>query len=78
MLTPQNYFDRVKDIDFATMPDAIQQGHAFLVDMTEGNNNWQDYYESDGIKESVDIYFKALEKQIDQGKARPEKKAHAV
>jgi hypothetical protein len=70
MLTPQNYFDRVKDVDFNKMPDAIRQSHAFVVDMTGEGNNWQDYYESDGIKETVDIYFQALVKHINQGKIK--------
>jgi hypothetical protein len=78
MITPQNYFDRVKDIDFATMPDAIRQSHAFVVEMTGDGNNWEDYYESNGIKETVDIYFKALDKQLNQGKAKSEKKAQTV
>jgi hypothetical protein len=78
MLTPQNYFDRVKDIDFSTMPDAIRQSHAFVVDMTGDGNNWQDYYESDGIRETVDIYFNALAKQLNQGKEKSHTKAPAV
>ena len=75
MLTPQNYFDTVKDIDFSTMPDAIRQSHAFVVDMTGDGNNWQDYYESDGIRETVDIYFNALAKQLNQGKDKSDTKA---
>lgn len=77
MLTPQNYFDRVKDIDFSTMPEAIRQSHAFVVDMTGDGNNWQDYYESDGIRETVDIYFNALAKQLNEGKNNSDTKTPA-
>jgi hypothetical protein len=77
MITPQNYFDRVKDIDFSTMPDAIRQSHAFVVDMTGDGSNWQDYYESDGIRETVDMYFNALAKQLNQGKNKSDTKAPA-
>lgn len=57
MLTLQNYFDTVKDVDFTKMPEAIRQGHAFVAEMTDNGNSWADYYESDGIKETVDIYI---------------------
>lgn len=73
MLTPQNYFDKVKDIDFSNMPEAIRQGHVFVSEMTGNGTNWADYYESDSIKETVDIYFQALNKQIPAGKPKKEK-----
>ncbi|MBO9565532.1 MAG: ATP-binding protein [Niastella sp.] len=71
MLTVQNYFDKIKGIDFNALPDTLQKGHAFVIDMTGNTNNWQDYYESDSIKETVDIYLAALEKHI--GKERMDK-----
>jgi hypothetical protein len=67
MFTPQNYFEKAKDIDFASMPQPIQESHKFIVEMTGGNDNWEDYYDSDSIKETIDIYFKALEKQVSDG-----------
>lgn len=77
MLTSQNYFDTVKNIDFSKLPTAIQEGHAFVVDMTGNTDNWADYYESDSIKETVDIYFRALEKYLNQGDAKSPKAAKA-
>lgn len=71
MLTPQNYFDKVKDVDFTNMPEAIRQGHVFVSEMTSNGTNWADYYESDSIKEMVDIYFQALGKQMQEGNAKP-------
>jgi hypothetical protein len=75
MLTPQNYFETVKDVDFTKMPEAIRQSHVFVSDITDNGNSWADYYESDGIKETVDIYFQALSKQLNEGKAKPKVKA---
>jgi hypothetical protein len=71
MLTPQNYFDAVKDVDFTKMPEAIQQSHVFVSDMTNNGKNWADYYESDSIKETIDIYFQALSKQLNENMAKP-------
>lgn len=73
MFTPQNYFDTVKDVDFTKMPEAIRQSHVFVSDMTDNGSSWADYYESDSIKETVDIYFQALSKQLNEGKAKPRK-----
>lgn len=73
MLTPQNYFDTVKDVDFSKMPEAIRQSHVFVSEMTDNGNSWADYYESDGIKETVDIYFQALSKQLNKSTAKSRK-----
>lgn len=64
MFTPENYSDKIQSIDFDAMPEAIRQGHAFIQDFTEGKDNWEAYYESDAIKETVDIYFEALKKKL--------------
>jgi hypothetical protein len=64
MLTPQNYFEKVKGLDFEKMPAAIKEGHKFIVDMTGSADNWDEYHDSVIIKEMVDIYFTALQKQL--------------
>ncbi len=70
MITPANYFETIKDIDFDDMPPAIRQGHAFVVDLNN-EGSWEAYHESDAIKETVDLYFAALQKNLDDSLKKP-------
>jgi len=68
MLTPQNYFDKIKDIDFSQMPEAIRDGHIFIVNATDNGMDWKEYIESPGIKEMMDTYFSKLQQYLDKKK----------
>lgn len=68
MFTPANYFEKIQGIDIGSMPEAIRQGHSFVVELTNSGANWEDYFESDSIKETVDIYFTSLQKQLEKTK----------
>src|SRR6266404_3157720 len=70
MITPANYFETIKDIDFDNMPPAIRQGHTFVVDLNN-EGSWEAYHESDAIKETVDLYFAALQKNFDDSLKKP-------
>jgi hypothetical protein len=66
MFTPQNYFGKIKDIDFSQMPEAIQEGHNFIVNATDNGMDWKEYVESTGIKEMMDTYFSKLQQYLDK------------
>lgn len=70
MITPANYFEKIQGINFDQMSAGIREGHAFVLDLLNNGPNWEDYYESDAIKETVDIYFTALQKQLDSIKPK--------
>lgn len=72
MFTTDNYFKQVKEFDFDNMPDAIREGHAFIVDFTDNGANWEAYHESDSIKEMVNIYFTSLQKYLAKNAEKPD------
>jgi len=68
MFTPENYFGKIKDIDFSQMPEAIQDGHKFIVNATDNGMDWKEYLESSAIKEMMDTYFSKLQQYLDKKK----------
>lgn len=58
MLTTKNYFTEIKDIDWATMPEALSKGHNLVVGASQGN--WSAYNSNENIKRVVDAYFAKL------------------
>lgn len=59
MLTTKNYFSEIKDIDWASMPEALSKGHNLVVGSSQ--NNWSAYNTNENIKRVVDAYFSKLE-----------------
>ena len=58
MLTTKNYFTEIKDIDWATMPEALSKGHNLVVGASQGN--WSAYNSNENIKRVVNAYFTKL------------------
>lgn len=58
MLTTKNYFTEIKDIDWASMPEALSKGHNLVVGASQ--NNWSAYNSNQNIKRVVDAYFAKL------------------
>jgi hypothetical protein len=58
MLTTKNYFSEIKDIDWASMPEALSKGHNLVVGSSQ--NNWSAYNTNENIKRVVDAYFAKL------------------
>lgn len=77
MLTTKNYFTEIKDIDWATMPEALSKGHNLVVGASQGN--WSAYNSNENIKRVVDAYFSKLSDYLKKNgkskttKALPEK-----
>jgi hypothetical protein len=77
MLTIKNYFSEIKDIDWASMPEALSKGHNLVVGASQ--NNWSAYNTNENIKRVVDAYFYKLGDYIKKNastkaaKALPEK-----
>lgn len=77
MLTTKNYFTEIKDIDWASMPEALSKGHNLVVGASQ--NNWSAYNSNQNIKRVVDAYFAKLGDYIKKNapakasKALPEK-----
>jgi hypothetical protein len=72
MLTTKNYFTEIKDIDWATMPEALSKGHNLVVGASQGN--WSAYNSNENIKRVVDAYFTKLGDYLKKnGKPKAEK-----
>lgn len=72
MLTTKNYFSEIKDIDWASMPEALSKGHNLVVGASQ--NNWSAYNSNENIKRVIDAYFSKLGDYLKKsGKNKAEK-----
>jgi archaellum biogenesis ATPase FlaH len=60
MITANNYFVEVERIGVNTLPETLKKGHELVVKSTSNGTNWGTYYNSEGIKKVVDLYFQKL------------------
>lgn len=60
MITIDNYFNKIAEIDFSVFPDALKKGHEFVLKATNNGSSWTSYHASDAIKKTVDIYLSKL------------------
>lgn len=67
MITVQNYHDKIKDVEFSTMPEAIRKGHEFVKKVTDNGAHWDNYHNSDTIKKTVNTYFEKLAAYLSAG-----------
>lgn len=69
MLNTTNYFQKVSNIDWNTLPEALAKGHR----LTEGasQNNWSPYRSNENIKRVVDAYMLKLDEYLAQNPVKP-------
>ena len=60
MINHNNYYDKIKNIDFYNLPDALMKGHEYVNKATNNGASWEAYHGSDAIKKVVDMYFSKL------------------
>jgi hypothetical protein len=75
MLNTTNYFQKISNIDWETVPEALAKGHRLVEGASQ--ENWSPYRTNENIKRVVDAYFKKLDEYITQNPVKPtaEKKA---
>jgi hypothetical protein len=71
MFTIENYFEKVKEIRFASLPMKLKKGYAYLKEATENYTTLDYYYTYDVIKKTVNDYLVALNKNIETGYTKP-------
>ncbi|MBU6158712.1 MAG: AAA family ATPase [Bacteroidetes bacterium] len=72
MLKTKNYFTEIKDIDWASMPEALSKGHNLVVGASQ--NNWSAYNYNENIKRVVDAFISKLDEYLKKsGKLKTEK-----
>lgn len=60
MITIDNYFNKINELDISTFPDALKKGHEFILKATRDGASWTSYHGSETIKKTVDIYLTKL------------------
>ena len=58
MFNTENYFEKTRNIDWASMPEALSKGHALVTGAAD--NNWDGYKNNDTVKRVVEAYFSKL------------------
>lgn len=64
MINRINYFETIKDINFASLPEALQKGHDLVLKATKNGSDWTMYSTSDTIKKTVDLYLEKLSSAV--------------
>lgn len=67
MITVQNYHDKIAQVDFSIMPEAIRKGHEFVKKVTGSGAHWDNYHASETIKKTIDTYFEKLSAHLKKG-----------
>ncbi len=68
MIATNNYFKKIAEIDFSSLPDAFKKGHEFLVKATSNGESWTSYQASDTVKKTIDIYLAKLNEFVNASK----------
>jgi len=79
MISENNYYDKVQDIDFHSLPEALRKGHDFVDKVTSKGAEWANYHDSETIKKTINTYFEKLFAFISANKktdAKQVKKTH--
>lgn len=70
MINQHNYAELVNQLDYNTLPEAIQKGYDFVKKCTSNYAVWDAYNSSEKIKQVVDIYFKKVEGYLPKPKIK--------
>lgn len=69
MITTQNYFQKINDIKFSTLPLTLQKGNEFVEKATSMGQDWSTYESSETVKKTIDIYLSKLNELVGKGKS---------
>jgi len=69
MITTQNYFQKINDIRFSTLPLPLQKGNEFVEKATSMGQDWSTYESSETVKKTIDIYLSKLNEIVGKGKS---------
>jgi len=78
MINQNNYAELVNQIDYNSLPEAIQKGYDFVKKCTSNYAVWDVYHSSEKIKQVIDIYFKKVEGYLPKAKKETTKREPIV
>lgn len=78
MLTVKNYFDKVSDIDYDSLPIDLQEHYDYVRELTEDHTTWEFYYADADITATVDQYLANLSDFLKKSNTKKETAQDAV
>src|SRR5574337_1177247 len=79
MINADNYYSKIKAVDFSSLPPALQKGYEFVDKVTMKGQSWTAYNDSPTIQKVIDEYFKKLTEYIpNPGEKKTEPKEEKV
>ena len=67
MFNTENYFEKTRNIDWASMPEALSKGHALVTGAAD--NDWDGYKNNDTVRRVVEAYFSKLKDYLANNKS---------
>jgi stringent starvation protein B len=60
MITTANYFDQVKKLDLAKLPEELRKSHSFIEKASKNGTNWTLYNNNEAIRKMIDLHFELI------------------
>ena len=73
MLNTNNYFSKVANINWDSLPEALAKGHKLIEGASQ--NNWAAYNSNENIKRVVDAFFLKLNDYLEKNPTTPAQKS---
>ncbi len=73
MLNTNNYFSKVANINWDSLPEALAKGNKLVEGASQ--NNWAAYNSNENIKRVVDAFFQKLSDYLDNNPSKPIQKS---
>lgn len=70
MLTINNYFDKTRNIDINTLHPTLLESHEWIRELTNDGVNWNEYRNSNTIKEVVDLHLQQMDLYLKKDAAK--------
>lgn len=71
MLTIKNYFKKVQDIDYDSLPATLREGYDFVSEVTEDHTRWDYYHADEEIRAMIDRFLADLSDHLNKATAQP-------
>jgi len=73
MLNTNNYFSKVANINWDSLPEALAKGHKLIEGASQ--NNWAAYNSNENIKRVVEAFFLKLNDYLEKNPTTPAQKS---
>lgn len=74
MIGKENYYQVIKDVDFSKLDEDMNAMKVQVDKITFNGSDWTAYENDENVKETFDLYFQALELELEEATIKVEKK----